>query len=161
LWKRGQRQLLAGCTQWRTCRIAAIENSRVGRTAACWRRLQLTLSANCGRSDCEKSSGSNGRYAPRKETVERSFADAKELHGHRYARFSGLAKVQAQCLLSTACQNMKKMALVLARKAKKETEAALLRLYQTSRSAHRAFKTAAWPKWRFGISFHCDQQTSF
>ena len=100
-------------------------------------------------------------YAPRKETVERSFADAKELHGHRYARFRGLAKVQAQCLLSAACQNMKKMALVLARKAKKEAEAALLRLYQTSRSAHRAFKTAAWPKWRFGISFHCDQQTSF
>lgn len=56
-------------------------------------------------------------YAPRKETVERSFADAKELHGHRYARFRGRAKVQAQCLLSAACQNMKKMALVLARKA--------------------------------------------
>ena len=64
-------------------------------------------------------------YAPRKETVERSFADAKELHGHRYARFRGLAKVQAQCLLSAACQNMKKMALVLARKA--AAKAALLR----------------------------------
>lgn len=49
--------------------------------------------------------------------MERSFADAKELHGHRYARFRGLAKVQAQCLLSAACQNMKKMALLLARKA--------------------------------------------
>ena len=49
--------------------------------------------------------------------MERSFADAKELHGHRYARFRGLAKVQAQCLLSVACQNMKKMALLLARKA--------------------------------------------
>lgn len=56
-------------------------------------------------------------YARRKETVERSFADAKELHGHRYARFRGLAKVQAQCLLSAACQNMKKMARLLARKA--------------------------------------------
>ena len=56
-------------------------------------------------------------YALRKETVERSFADAKELHGHRYARFRGLAKVQAQCLLSAACQNMKKMALLLARRA--------------------------------------------
>jgi transposase len=56
-------------------------------------------------------------YAPRKETVERSFADAKQLHGHRYARFRGLAKVQAQCLLSAACQNMKKIALLLARRA--------------------------------------------
>jgi hypothetical protein len=38
-----------------------------------------------------------------KEMVERSFADAKELHGHRYACFRGLVKVQAQCLLSAAC----------------------------------------------------------
>ncbi|MFE8150329.1 transposase, partial [Brenneria goodwinii] len=38
-------------------------------------------------------------YARRKETVERSFADAKQHHGHRYARFRGLMKVQMQCLL--------------------------------------------------------------
>lgn len=56
-------------------------------------------------------------YARRKETVERSFADAKEHHGHRHARFRGRAKVQAQCLLSAACQNMKKIALLLARKS--------------------------------------------
>lgn len=49
--------------------------------------------------------------------MERSFADAQELHGHRYARFRGLSKVQAQYLLPAACQNMKKMALLLARKA--------------------------------------------
>jgi transposase len=55
-------------------------------------------------------------YKRRKETVERSFADGKELHGHRYARFRGLSRVQAQCLLSAACQNMKKIALLLWRK---------------------------------------------
>ena len=55
-------------------------------------------------------------YAPRKETVERSFADAKELLGIA-TRFRGLAKVQAQCLLSAACQNMKKIALLLTRRA--------------------------------------------
>lgn len=53
-------------------------------------------------------------YARRKETVERSFADAKQLHGHRYARFRGLKKVQEQCLLAAACQNMKKIALAIA-----------------------------------------------
>lgn len=53
-------------------------------------------------------------YARRKETVERSFADAKQLHGHRYARFRGLSKVQAQCLLAAAAQNMKKIARLLA-----------------------------------------------
>lgn len=54
-------------------------------------------------------------YERRRETVERSFADAKQLHGHRYARFRGLRRVQGQCLLAAACQNMKKIALLLAR----------------------------------------------
>ena len=52
-------------------------------------------------------------YRRRKETVERSFADAKQLHGHRYARMRGLNKVREQCLLAAACQNMKKIALAL------------------------------------------------
>jgi len=92
-------------------------------------------------------------YAPRKETVERSFADAKELHGHRYARFRGLSKVQAQCLLSAACQNMKKMALVLARKARKAAEEALLRLRFALRIALAGFSPSEWPTWRFPPSF--------
>lgn len=54
-------------------------------------------------------------YARRKETVERSFADAKELHGHRYARMRGLSKVREQCLLCAAVANMKKIALYLSR----------------------------------------------
>lgn len=53
-------------------------------------------------------------YARRKETVERSFADAKQLHGYRYARFRGKSKVQAQCLLAAAVQNMKKIAQMAA-----------------------------------------------
>ena len=51
-------------------------------------------------------------YARRKETVERSFADAKQHRGQRYARFRGLMKVQMQCLLAATAQNMKKMALL-------------------------------------------------
>lgn len=35
-------------------------------------------------------------YKRRKETVERSFADAKALHSHHYARYRGLEKVRAQ-----------------------------------------------------------------
>ena len=53
-------------------------------------------------------------YQRRQETVERSFADAKELHGHRYARFRGLSRVQGQSLLAAACQNMKRIARLLA-----------------------------------------------
>jgi transposase len=65
-------------------------------------------------------------YARRKETVERSFADAKQLHGHRYARMRGLRKVAEQCLLAAAAQNIKKIALLLAR---------LRALLQSSQSA--------------------------
>ena len=54
-------------------------------------------------------------YARRKETIERSFADSKELHGLRYCRMRGLAKVEEQCLLTAAVQNMKKIALHLSR----------------------------------------------
>ena len=57
-------------------------------------------------------------YKRRKETIERSFADGKELHGQRYVRMRGLLRAQEQCLLAAACQNMKKMALILCRKPK-------------------------------------------
>ena len=50
-------------------------------------------------------------YARRKETVERSFADSKELFGLRYCRMRGLSKVAEQCLLTAAAQNMKKIAM--------------------------------------------------
>lgn len=50
-------------------------------------------------------------YAKRKETVERSFADSKELFGLRYCRMRGLGKVSEQCLLTAAVQNMKKIAM--------------------------------------------------
>ncbi len=56
-------------------------------------------------------------YKKRKETVERSFADSKELHGLRYCRLRGLLNVSEQCLLTAAAQNIKKIAMVLARRS--------------------------------------------
>lgn len=55
-------------------------------------------------------------YKRRQETVERSFADAKQLHGHRYARFRSLIRVQWQCLMAATAQNIKKIALALNQK---------------------------------------------
>jgi hypothetical protein len=69
-------------------------------------------------------------YKRRKETIERSFADAKELHGYRYARFRGLQKVMTQCLLTAACQNMKKLALIFDRKRQRELKETLLQLIE-------------------------------
>jgi len=57
-------------------------------------------------------------YKRRGETIERSFADAKELHGLRYARYRGLAKVREQCLLTAVAQNIKKLALLLSKRGK-------------------------------------------
>ncbi len=54
-------------------------------------------------------------YGRRQETVERSFADAKQLHGHRYARMRGWLRVSEQCLLAAAAQNITKIALLRAR----------------------------------------------
>ncbi|WP_306258416.1 IS1182 family transposase [Pararhizobium sp. IMCC21322] len=55
-------------------------------------------------------------YKRRKETVERSFADAKQLHGHRYARFRSLTRVACQCLLAATAQNIKKIANTMAQR---------------------------------------------
>ena len=56
-------------------------------------------------------------YTRRKEIVERPFADAKQLHGHRYASFRGLIAVACQCLLAATAQNIEKIALTLAKTA--------------------------------------------
>ena len=57
-------------------------------------------------------------YKKRKETIERSFADAKQLHGFRYCRLRGLQNVTEQALMTAAVQNMKKIALHLDRQVK-------------------------------------------
>ncbi|MDQ0113839.1 hypothetical protein J2T15_003282 [Paenibacillus harenae] len=56
-------------------------------------------------------------YRKRKETIERSFADAKQLHGFRYCRLRGLNNVIEQALMTAAVQNMKKITLHLERRA--------------------------------------------
>jgi len=78
-------------------------------------------------------------YKRRKETIERSFADAKQLHGHRYIRMRGLLRAQEQCLLSAACQNMKKMALLLAKEDQKEETGSIWEFLKRVRRIIEAF----------------------
>jgi len=54
-------------------------------------------------------------YKKRKETIERSFAVAKQLHGYRYCRFRGKRHALEQALMTATCQNMKKIANHLAK----------------------------------------------
>ena len=54
-------------------------------------------------------------YGRRKETIERSFAEAKENHGLRYARMLGIASMREQCFLTAAVQNIKRLVASLRR----------------------------------------------
>jgi len=54
-------------------------------------------------------------YKFRKEKIERSFADSKELHGLYYCRLRGLKNASEQALLTAACQKIKKIVTHLAR----------------------------------------------
>ena len=55
----------------------------------------------------------NGRriYEWRKQTIERSFAEAKENHGLRYARMLGIRNMREQYFLTAAVQNMKRLVM--------------------------------------------------
>lgn len=97
----------AGCEQRQRCTQSANKTKVVTRHV--WERAKEAVDAR------RLTEWGKKVYARRKETVERSFADAKQLHGHRYARMRGLAKVMEQCLLAACAQNMKKIALLLAR----------------------------------------------
>ncbi len=109
----------AGCEQRQRCTKSANMTKVVTRHV--WERDKEAVDAR------RLSEWGKKVYARRKETVERSFADAKQLHGHRYARMRGLAKVMEQCLLAACAQNMKKIALLLAR---------LLRLVSATMKSH-------------------------
>ncbi len=114
--RNGYRHYKSDPAQCRTCPLLAscTANAKAERTITrhVWQDAR-------DRTDAHRLTDWGKRiYKRRKETVERSFADAKQLHGHRYARFRGLTAVKIQCLLAAAAQNIKKIALALTPKPK-------------------------------------------
>lgn len=61
-----------------------------------------------------KTAAGKALYKLRKQTIERSFAEAKELHGLRTARMLGLLNMREQSFLTAAIQNMKRIVKALA-----------------------------------------------
>ena len=57
-----------------------------------------------------KSPRGSTLYKYRKQTIEPSFAEAKENHGFRTARYLGLPNMREQSFLTAAVQNMKRLA---------------------------------------------------
>lgn len=66
--------------------------------------------------DIRHREGSKELYAKRKETIERLFGTAKELHGFRYTQMKGTARMEMKVGLTYACMNLKKLAGILCRK---------------------------------------------
>jgi len=60
--------------------------------------------------DIRHTTGSKELYLLRSQTIERVFADAKELHGMRYAKHRGLDRMKMELNLLFACMNLKKLA---------------------------------------------------
>lgn len=60
--------------------------------------------------DIRHTKGYKDLYKMRSETIERVFADAKELHGMRYAKHRGMQKVTMELNLLFSCMNLKKLA---------------------------------------------------
>ena len=92
--------------------------------ANCPTRAQCTHSKDCVKTvqrhiwkDYEELAD-DARYTPefqelykkRKETIERTFADAKEKHAMRYTQYRGLAQVTNWVKLKFAAMNLKKLA---------------------------------------------------
>ena len=80
------------------------EGSEKDGDAACVARR-----AGCGYDVHEDESGTQAILV-RKETIERSFAEAKENHGLRTARMLGIQNMREQSFLTAAVQNMKRLA---------------------------------------------------
>ncbi len=56
-----------------------------------------------------KTTNGQRLYSWRKETIERSFAEAKENHGLRFARMLGIQNMREQCFLTATVQNIKRL----------------------------------------------------
>ena len=100
----------------------------------------------------ENRTTERGEYIKRRrsETVERSFADAKQLHAYRYARFRGLKRVESQSLMTAIAQNIKKMVKIMIKpgqdsndKGKTRGESVYFRFLNLILSFFRSFMTTS------------------
>ena len=100
-------KICKGCARRRECFGASMSRKVVERHV--WQgaldRVVAFTKTQCGKRI----------YGRRKETIERSFAEAKENHGLRYARMLGIASMREQCFLTAAVQNIKRLVASLRR----------------------------------------------
>ena len=93
--------------------------------------------------------GISDHYKYRKETIERDFGLAKELHGFRYTQEFGKARMEVKVALTYACMNLKKLAAVFKIFCKRANcdaqKISGARGHGQPASTSVATATAAWP----------------
>lgn len=99
-------------------------------------------------SEWMRSSHATAVYKIRQRTIERSFADAKELHGLRRCRFRGRKKTQEQVLMTAIAQNLKKIVKVLAKRAREGDNPLILLFFK----AVFTFARLKCTKWHVSFS---------
>lgn len=98
----------------------------------------------------ERRLSEEGRYlySQRCQTVERSFADSKQNHGFRYAKYRGLAKMQNYTWLFCAVQNMKKIAMMVYRNLHN-----ILHIFKITEQINKKEKNVRFPHQNCGFTF--------
>lgn len=99
------------CPYFKKCITSSTERKSVNRHV--WEKYKEEIKENT------KSEYGKEIYRRRKETIERSFANSKQLHGYRYAKYRGLENMKFQAYMTAIAQNLKKMAMIFSRKKKK------------------------------------------
>lgn len=99
---RSNPELCAGCPHLKQCTESKIHLKTVTRHV--WEEYVEQAEEN------RYTEGIREYYQLRKETIERDFGLAKELHGFRYTQMFGKARMELKAALTYACLNLKKLA---------------------------------------------------
>jgi transposase len=110
----GYREYRSDATKCKACPLNETCTTSVSKQRTIQRHIWETYKEQVVQN--RQSDNGQAVYVFRCQTIERSFADAKELHGLRRCRFRGKEKTQEQALMTAIAQNLKKIVRYLARK---------------------------------------------
>jgi transposase len=99
---RSNPEICAGCPHLKQCTESKAHIKTVTRHV--WEEYLEQVEEN------RYTDGIREYYPLRKETIERDFGLAKELHGFRYTQMFGKARMSMKAALTYACLNLKKLA---------------------------------------------------
>lgn len=99
---RSNPEICAGCPHLKQCTESKTHLKTVTRHV--WEKYLEHTEEN------RYTDGIREYYQFRKETIERDFGLAKELHGFRYTQMFGKARMEMKAALTYACLNLKKLA---------------------------------------------------